>query len=942
MIKNEDEGKKNSSIKIKSIQANSIYQVNKNNALENPLEDVYLDCRRTVINNSLFSEFLRKYITVHKGNFCRDIINLKFDYGVKQREELGIIEVIPADKLREMYYKNDVTIRLKDLQSKAQKKKYTANDTVTYQMLYRSTGKAKDGDCIFIKKDLHKKVLDYMTMGLYEKMLKQNPENPMIVEMSAYCSLATATAIDYIDIPLDNIFVVKDRDSIVKKKAVVVKTEEVEHFRNVLDKEALEEMLNQQGFTLYKKTFENTGWTYINSASLSAIEAAGAKIDALPKKKVPYKKRECCVERGNEECEVKNILWDGMGLIDESIFPENMNGFIYCRSHFFKSCLFRGDIQKYLKDTFGAEYETAVLTDMFGRKMKVTDIKVVITDNSLKWLKFINLMGGTEKKAFKYYEKWMRKYGERFAIVKTGHESKWGDLQRSSYQINNSLPTIDEDILHKVAQESIDYCNQLKLSDDAFIEHLKRTGTVYSIANVMVALDKHTEGDFRKTEFFIGKKTRIISRFKRERLMLGKLLQQGDNLTICGNPIALLMETVKPGQKLSDPCFEKVETGIQCYTERFSDGEKLAGFRSPHNSPNNIGYMENVYAPMLLEYFPNLGKNVIVVNCIETDIQYRFNGMDEDSDCAYVTNQKEIVLLAKNACNKFPTIVNGIKPLGKNEYTLDMESYAAMDSKISSAQSAIGEASNLAQLALSYFYDGGGQNKELEDVFIICSVLAQVAIDSAKRQFEIDLGSEINRIRKLPCMQDKYPVFYAEVKKDKFQHSKRKVSEEEINGLEEQTREMACPMDILYKLINEGVEDRRHGKVSKKDKRVIYSMNNLWNFTLKDILFSKKLKNVKEIIMDYYTNANELISTDEDYGKQMTFLLEDCLEKIEDNYINKDMMQALIASSYKDSKLHEKVLIVLYNLNEKVFLSCFSKKLNEQNVKIKRKMRRVS
>ncbi len=43
-------------------------------------------------------------------------------------------------------------------------------------------------------------------------------------------------------------------------------------------------------------------------------------------------------------------MWDGMGLIDESIFPKNMNGFIYCRSHFFKSCLFRGNIQDFFKD----------------------------------------------------------------------------------------------------------------------------------------------------------------------------------------------------------------------------------------------------------------------------------------------------------------------------------------------------------------------------------------------------------------------------------------------------------------------------------------------------------------------------------------------------------------------------------------------------------------
>ena len=34
----------------------------------------------------------------------------------------------------------------------------------------------------------------------------------------------------------------------------------------------------------------------------------------------------------------------------ESIFPKDKEGFIYCRSHFFKSCLFRGNIQQFFED----------------------------------------------------------------------------------------------------------------------------------------------------------------------------------------------------------------------------------------------------------------------------------------------------------------------------------------------------------------------------------------------------------------------------------------------------------------------------------------------------------------------------------------------------------------------------------------------------------------
>lgn len=118
--------------------------------------------------------------------------------------------------------------------------------------------------------------------------------------------------------------------------------------------------------------------------------------------------KQCLVEAQNDY-KVTNTLWDGMGLIDDSIFPEDMEGFIYCRSHFFKSCLFRGNIQQYFKDYYKTEYETATVTDMFGNVMKVSDVKVIVTDNSIKWLKFKELMGNTDAEAYKYYKRFMKK-----------------------------------------------------------------------------------------------------------------------------------------------------------------------------------------------------------------------------------------------------------------------------------------------------------------------------------------------------------------------------------------------------------------------------------------------------------------------------------------------------------------------------------------------------
>lgn len=65
---------------------------------------------------------------------------------------------------------------------------------------------------------------------------------------------------------------------------------------------------------------------------------------------------------------------------------------------------------------------------------------------------------------------------------------------------------------------------------------------------------------------------------------------------------------------LEEPCFKQIGNGIQCYTTRFKDGERLAGFRSPHNAPNNIVHLVNTYSQEIQRYFPKLGNNVIVIN----------------------------------------------------------------------------------------------------------------------------------------------------------------------------------------------------------------------------------------------------------------------------------------------------------------------------------------
>ena len=902
------ESKKSQSIKIKSIQANSLYAVNNYVEDENETgnKKPYLDLGEAVINNSLFSEYMMHHaVAVNGKGRSKDFIVLKFDYGVKGR--------MSAKELREYYYKNGATViwPVYDKEGTVVKE-----EPIYYKMLIRSTGKAKEGDCIFIRENLHNTALKYITMDLWDKMSYENAD---IVGMSAYAPLVTATAIDYIAIPMENILIVKDEDVYARVNAVSVKIHAVTYERKVIDWDATEKLINGYNLTFYKKKRRENPKLKCIRKSKPALKEYGI-VDYPTKTKVYYNK-ECYVDRPDEKAEVKNTLWDGMGLIDESIFPNNMEGFIYCRSHFFKSCLFRGNIQGYFKDYYKDRYETATVTDMFGNVFLAKDIKVIITENSIKWIKFTDIMGGSEEAAYKYYKQFMKKHKEKFEIVKTAHASKYGSLQRSSYQINNSFPCIDRIILERIAKVSINYCNALKLSHKAFMEHLSINASKrYSINNVLIALDEWNE-NFKYTEYFKTKKNSIISKFKNERLKLGKLLQYGDNLTICGNVIALLMKVT--GQNfLGESCFKQIDNGIQCYTTRFKDGERLAGFRSPHNSPNNIVRLVNTYSEEVQKYFPKLGNNVIIINGIGTDVQSRLNGQDLDTDAIYTTNQPDIVNIAEEAYLKYPTIINDIGLKGNSEYKKDMESYAEMDSKISSSQYAIGEASNMAQLALSYYYDGGSKSKELEDVFIICSVLAQVAIDSAKRVFDINVNSELLRLSNLTCMQPedgkKYPVFYVKVQEQKMKGKKKKKAIEESK-----MSEFNCSMEILSDIIEENVIDLR-----KYRELIPYTcnLNTVFKYKTDRSRDSKQYKKVISIVQEYDRVTKRLDMSKSDYSKNVDNLFDNCMIKLRNLTINKSTMYSLIAYAFANNgDVRDRILTVLYDKDPKKFLSCFKK-----------------
>ena len=101
-----------------------------------------------------------------------------------------------------------------------------------------------------------------------------------------------------------------------------------------------------------------------------------------------------------------------------------------------------------------------------------------------------------------------------------------------------------------------------------------------------------------------------------------------------------------------------------------------------------------------------------------------------------VTNQKTIVECAKRCYQQYPTIVNALQESGIT-YCNTKSDYAVMDNKFSGSRMGIGWSSNLAQLAMTYYWTEKAKPdcdqyllNELYNNFIILSVLAQIIIDS--------------------------------------------------------------------------------------------------------------------------------------------------------------------------------------------------------------------
>ena len=246
-------------IKIKNIEAATLYEYNKG------LREHY-DYKDAMFVNSLFKDFMcDNGLKVWNGEFTRDLICLEFNFGTRSYEdEIKHIKKIAkkarleykkaasskskklmdiqfnkknkimqlyrfankhkdeyfqlsADNIREEFYKNGVDV---EYITRKRSGEIIKKEVIHYKMLYRSTGKAKKGSCMFIRDKLYNKASSFLRMGI--KLPKKNAD---IVGINAYSPLISSGIVGKVKINPKNILVLKDVDRFFTTKVVSVETD---------------------------------------------------------------------------------------------------------------------------------------------------------------------------------------------------------------------------------------------------------------------------------------------------------------------------------------------------------------------------------------------------------------------------------------------------------------------------------------------------------------------------------------------------------------------------------------------------------------------------------------------------------------------------------------------------------------------------------------------
>lgn len=472
-----------------------------------------------------------------------------------------------------------------------------------------------------------------------------------------------------------------------------------------------------------------------------------------------------------ERCTVENSIWDGQSIIDIGAMGEYQDkGMILLRNLFFKSCCFNGNIQEWFRDNGITE-----VSQLNGktRAKSIEDIKLITTPNSIKYLKFGTL------------DAWLDHLYPEFGIVKYEKppHAFGGRLVKVHYQLINSIQMSEEET-RNFLQESLDFAQMLRdrpevvryyikyPSVDEFDINLSPMETKNDIVYNLMAINDN----FTNTRYYVNFLHDLMASYYKQ-LKNGKVYVEGCYGVLLGNPIEMLQQSIG---KFNG----ETQMGINnVHTTRFEYGQTILGSRSPHISMSNVWLPKNTANEQIDKYI-NLTDQILCINSINENCLQRLAGADFDSDSILITNNKHLINAAERNYGTFKIATSFVEAKKlKRYYTAEQK----CDLDIRTATNLIGEIVNLSQELNSLLWDRMYHGATYEDIkyiyYDICtlSVASGLAIDSAKKEFGVNLIGELDSIRKkykaeltTPDGKKRLPFFFGHISRQKGYYDSEK------------------------------------------------------------------------------------------------------------------------------------------------------------------------
>nr|DAJ96080.1 MAG TPA: RNA dependent RNA polymerase [Caudoviricetes sp.] len=362
--------------------------------------------------------------TASETDYTDIIINLKFKSDVmiqtdeqKQayNQDTGEIEKLDAKKSKRLISK-------KKLRQMAYRDGVTING-VHYVNFQRTSSKARTGNDLFIDKDYFEAMEEWQTMGIPFREIFKEDDKVDIVSTRSYEALTSSSIIGTLDIDPYSILLIDEADGTYTMPCNVV----------TLNEETKRLQVSKQD---YEKHID---------------------------------------------------LWDGQSLADESIFNTGKyfnrkdgkehtyegKGFLLLRNHFFKSAIFNTKLQEYYSEKFKG-VDNPVVKDRFGETFNPQDVKLVTTKNSVKILKFADIIAtymvaDDEKEKLKELESQRQVFIDECSKIR----NRVSTAKRNYKILLNSRPSTPEEI--KQAEEELKVAEQKK--DDKEISKAKKNLT---------------------------------------------------------------------------------------------------------------------------------------------------------------------------------------------------------------------------------------------------------------------------------------------------------------------------------------------------------------------------------------------------------------------------------------------------------------------------------